>query len=554
VKFDRIAAGMGPPASYDENLLDIYSPGVTVTGCSFDTSSPANYNDVAIYVGNDDVTIEDCTFTVDHIGRDPDYAIATDHTVYGLEITGCSFEGSSGIGIYDDYGSGSYDPADTMTISNNTFDGLEKAIVLFGTYANIYGNVIQNSTVNNPDDFESGAIELYGPGAVSIFSNTIKDNNGFALFAALDDPGDVIFSGNNITGNEMNVLNVGAELDCELNYWGAASGPIGYTLIGDSVEYEPFLTVASESAFAYWGGPLPNSPTPAKFSGFLITGYDGEGKIVGQTLSGNPQEVEPPFPAIAYFDVYTSEPTVDGVMQVNLYAPGLTAASNVYYWSGAASGWVACSDQALSGSGAYVWFKVANASEMGILSEETSPAPDEMCNTSFVIVDGIAPPAEPFELSGPATGGTTGLSNIPFTWPSVPGATGYKIVIWTTDPAAPVVEQETTSPSFMAGSLPAGSYFWQVFAMQGENVIGESQVGSFVAQAPPTTTTAPPPITIPPGTTTSIVLPTPTSTIITVPPPVEEVTNPVWIWVIIGIGAVLVIVVIVLIVRTRRTS
>ncbi|MBN1367236.1 MAG: right-handed parallel beta-helix repeat-containing protein [Dehalococcoidales bacterium] len=550
---------MSIPASMPEFFLYVGGYSNTVSNSSFDATTIGGYADTCILVGGENVTIEDCNFTLDQtIAYYPDYGIETNTNVDGLTVTGCTFNGSSGVGYRDWNNSGFNTPVE---ISNNTFTGLEHALVIWGCKGEVFGNTIQDSTVNN-EDF-TGAIDLYYPFELRIFNNQIKDNAGFAI-AAFGQTHTAWITGNNITGNTMNVLKDGSELlNADHNYWGDAEGPAAASMIGDTedIVYEPFLTVANTSAYAYFAwtpddGWMPNSPVDSRDASFAVRNYDwdyGIGSVCGQTLSGNPTDLEPPFPAIAYFDIFLSSPPDYAATQINLYADGLTNASNIYYWSGAMEGWTLCSDQGVAGSGAYVWFKVAPAGEMTVFGDETTPAPDEMQDTYFVIVDGIAPPAEPFELGTIGIDGVTGLSNIPFSWPAFPGATGYKVVIWTTDPNNPAVSQMTTIPSYMVGSLPAGSYFIQVFAMQGENVIGESQIGTFVAQAPPSTETVPP-ITITTQPAATITITQPAETTITIPSPEVTEITPAWIWAIIGIGAILVIVVIVLIVRTRRTS
>lgn len=562
-KTPRSMMYLPPPASINETLVYMDSYGGTMTNCTFDMTSPSGFQDFGIVVNSDDVTIEDCTFKVDQTAAyDPDTAIGD----YGDNclIENNTFTGSSGWGIYTNESTGN------INIQNNTFTGLEVAVYIYHneyeTYIN--GNTITDSTVNGIDYLGAIHIKEVCCGQVFVYNNTISDNAGYSVFVDdLEEDIDVYVSGNNFYNNAKGFGNEsGYNPSAVANYWGNASGPMNETTnpdgegdeVSDDVVYEPFLTVANTAAFAYYADDgdtyLANSPAASKDAGFAIKNYDFDGmaKVVGQTLSGNPQDMEPSFPAIAYFDIYTSEPNDYGTMQVNLYADGLTAASNVYYWSGTVEGWKLCSDQGVAGSGAFVWFKVAYAGETTVFGDETSPSPDEMVGTSFVIVDGIAPPAEGFELSPVGTNGVTGLSNIPFSWPAVPGATGYKIVIWTTDPNNPVVEEDITSPSFMVGSLPAGSYFWQVFAMQGETVIGESTIGTFVAAAPAPTST-PITITTQPPATITFTQPPATTLTITQPAPEPGIT-PAWIWGIIGIGAVLVIVVIVLIVRTRRTS
>ena len=560
-----------PGTPSDEVLLYVYGNDDTITGCTFNLTSPANYMDTGIYLYNaDGALITGCSFMVDqNVAWDADYAIeivAGDWWAPETTIQNNTFTGSSGYGVW-------VGNNNAFTIEDNTFTGLEVAIYcMYSNYPTntISGNTITGGTVNSTNFEDAAGIYLYYVDyPLFIYDNNISGNASYSVYVAgFDNPYDHPFiNGNNFSDNAKGIFNGenSYPLNAIGNYWGDSDGPgVGDADVIDPdselVTTDPFLSVPNTGAFAYLANgyqQMPNSPAAATDAGFGIKnyGYDDElGLIVGQTLSANPAPMEPPFPAIAYFDIYTSSPTNDD-SQINLY-PGeaLTDAANIYYWSGDKDGWVYCSDQGVAGSGSYAWFKVAPAGTPNLLGNETIPSPDELTETYFVIVDGIAPPDENIIPSGPDAGATTALCSIPFSWPTVPGATGYQIVIWTTDMNNPIVEDEVSSPGFMSGCLDAGSYFWKVYAMQGDKVISESAVNSFIAEAPPTTTTAPPPITITSQPPATITITQPPASTITFQPPAEENITPAWIYVIIGIGAVLVIVVIVLIVRTRRTT
>jgi hypothetical protein len=178
-----------------------------------------------------------------------------------------------------------------------------------------------------------------------------------------------------------------------------------------------------------------------------------------------------------------------------------------------------------------------------------------LTGTPFVIVKGLAGVPPTFNLIAPVSGAATGLTNIPLTWNVFVGATRYEVTVSKNgDMSKPDVDKFTTGTGYtVAASLDAAvPYFWQVTAWQNDIVIGRSQIGMFVPQAPPATTTPTPPITITTQPAPTITITQPAPTTITMPAPTN--ITPAWIWGIIGIGAVLVIVVIVLIVRTRRTT
>jgi hypothetical protein len=141
------------------------------------------------------------------------------------------------------------------------------------------------------------------------------------------------------------------------------------------------------------------------------------------------------------------------------------------------------------------------------------------------------------------TGGALGvpISNIGFSWSSVPDASSYSFVLsGNAALTGALVSQDLSSTAFnFVGPLDYGkSYYWQIKAWKDSVLLTTSMVGVFSTMAEPEE--APPPVEV---TTT----PAPTLEI----PPAEQIT-PTWIYAVIAVGAVLVILVIVLIVRSRR--
>ena len=133
------------------------------------------------------------------------------------------------------------------------------------------------------------------------------------------------------------------------------------------------------------------------------------------------------------------------------------------------------------------------------------------------------------------------LSNVGFSWTSVPAATTYSFVL---SPNAALtgalVSQDLSSTAFnFVGPLDYDkAYYWQVKAWKDSTLLTTSSIGVFNTGSEPVT--PPPPV---------VVEPTP-APILQIPP-AQQIT-PTWIYAIIGIGAALAVVVIVLIVRTRR--
>ena len=145
---------------------------------------------------------------------------------------------------------------------------------------------------------------------------------------------------------------------------------------------------------------------------------------------------------------------------------------------------------------------------------------------SFTVAAG---PQAGVSLTSPDNGtSNVPQSNVNFTWTTVQNADSYDWVLSKNADLSSPVESKTgltaTANTATVSLDKDTSYYWQVTAKKGANVLDTSNVSTF------TTAPAPPP-----------------------PPPAPaEPTTPAWVWVVIGIGAVLVIVVIVLIFRTRR--
>ena len=153
---------------------------------------------------------------------------------------------------------------------------------------------------------------------------------------------------------------------------------------------------------------------------------------------------------------------------------------------------------------------------------------------SFTVAAG---PEAGIDLTAPDDGSTSvPKSNVGFTWTAVQDADGYDFVLSkSADLSSPVDSATGLKNSSYSCTKDLGyssTYYWQVTAKKGANILSKSSVGTFTTVAEEKE--PPPPVVVkeyPPA-----------------PPP----STPGWVWAVIGIGAVLVIVVIVLIFRTRR--
>jgi hypothetical protein len=512
------------------------------------------------------VTVTNVAFKVNQTAAwVPDMAIANNLVGAAgstLTVSGSTFTGTGGIGYSDAVGT-----LATTIKANSSFTGLENAVLLNNALAKLTMQdcTVSGSIVNNPAA-PAGAIQLTNnsgaaaaPG-VLIEGCTIKDNAGYSVnVGAAGNGAGVRVISNNMSGNVkgFNNASAGTVLGV-LNYWGAATGPLNAVTnpagTGDKVSsvvtYKPFVGVmvtAGARSFTATGGA--DNPDFAS-AGVSITGYTGvAGAIVnGMKLSTNPKPINPAFPVVQYFDVYTSAASTTA-MQLRLYmSTGLTATSQVYFWNTLLNNWVLCSNQGVAGTGDFV-FVTINAT--------TTPTFADLVGTPFVIVTGQWPVPPTFQVIAPLSGATTGLINIPVTWNVVVGANKYEVTVSKNgDMSKADVDKFTTGTGYtIISTLDAGvPYFWQVTAWQNDLVVARSNIGMFVPQAPPATTTPTPPVIITSVPAPTITFTNPPSTVITIPPVEVTQITPVWIWGIIGIGAILVIVVIVLIVRTRRTS
>ena len=152
-----------------------------------------------------------------------------------------------------------------------------------------------------------------------------------------------------------------------------------------------------------------------------------------------------------------------------------------------------------------------------------------------------------FTVESCATLGLTapddGASNLPlegigFTWQAVDDATYDFTLSANSDLSSPIASEsgiDGTAYAFDGKLDYSTTYFWNVVAMDGGNVISSGDVSTFTTRPEPTEPPALPEYPEYPD----------------YPEPVQP-TTPVWVWVVIAMGAVLVIVIIVLIFRTRR--
>ena len=543
------------PISYfvQDNGLDL-----TITGCSFDTTLGSSQDTAIVLtaVGGTAPTftqITNCTFSLNQSAAlQQDVAISA---TAGATFTasGCTFTGSSGIGYTDAAGA-------NATIKNGTFTSLQSAAVIDAVSTfDFEGNTV-NTCTSLTGSAATGAIEIRAvANQVIVANNVIKGSAGYSMIVT---SAPTLFSvaGNQFSGNALGIKALAGTYP--LNYWGAAGGPgaTGSDVTTDSTiqatAFQPFLGVAPSAANATFASPAWTIPysydfTASGASGVQInnvTGATTATMVVAQKLSTNPVTLTPPYPSVAYYDVYMSTAPTTTTVQINFFTTGITNATQVYYWSGAAGNWV-LTDSLVAGTGTYVYVTI---------NDTTAPAwGDLTAGIYFVVVSGLPPAPANFDVNSPVLGSTTGLTNIPFSWAPYTGATSYEFILSANaDLSSPVVDQQNLSGTAFTytGTLQPGPYYWVVNAYLNNAIKAKSVTGTFIAESPTTTATATGTVI----TITSVPAPTititqPAATTITIPAAQVTEITPAWIWGIIGIGAVLIIVVIVLIVRTRRS-
>jgi len=232
-----------------------------------------------------------------------------------------------------------------LKISGNTFDDCRYGLDVVNAKAN-------TDTVQN----------------LLVVGNTFSDCTyyGFAIDYGpcpeaddLLEPGDFTVKFNNFSGNSKYGLynNKTEAVDVTHNWWGDATGPSGAGPgSGDKITtyvtpYSPFLgTSMSAADYTLSASTLHRQTTV----GVDVT--SSQTAAIGvASYTGNPQGT-PGFTALGFFDVYASATWSGAVVNIKLYADGVTSSSKAYFWSETEGAWVECYDSG-AGSG-YVWVKV----------------------------------------------------------------------------------------------------------------------------------------------------------------------------------------------------
>jgi hypothetical protein len=489
----------------DETVLQLFNTSASadlngeVQDCIFD-GTPGTTDDTCVEVWDNDWDIEDCEFLLD----EDDVGILT---LAEVDITGCTFNGSSAFGI-DIQAVGAVD------ITGCFFYDLETAILATSGTVTILTSEIWTS--------EEEAIIIDDVDEFLMMGCTFSGNEDDLLVNG--DPDTIIHVHfNNFVDNGV-IDDNGDEVHAEKNWWGDADPDLDNE--GD-VEDTPVLGASVVDIDGEVD--LTDDELDAKSDLGIKIEVDG-----GTYFTGVAQLQKAPGPLPddqalgAFYDILILDNGLDEVM-VRMYNGAVDANTMVQCFTELAGEWVDASHQGVNEFSQYAWFTV---------DDDSIPNLEELVELPVVLVK--SPPSKgTMDLNSPI--GDSELSNVPFTWDKVSGAVEYTFVLSASpELTSPLVETTTTATAYQyTGTLSDGvSYFWQVTASDGEFIIGESAIGAFVAQAPPVEE---PPV---------INIEAPPAPNVTIEQPAAE--TPMYIWIIIGIGALLLIFVIILIMRTRR--
>jgi parallel beta-helix repeat protein len=526
----------------DGNYIDINAVGVTIDGFTVDAA------DYGIYVDEPDITVKNCIVT------DADYTgIYVDSDCEDVTIENNVIEDCGDIGIYLYYAVGTVIEGNTITGTSDYgaiyLEEDEETEILDNTITDndapgIYCDYPEKLLVkgNTISDNENEGIWVYdSDGNIIITENDISGNGKQGILIEDWDEEDSVILFNNIYDNDKNLENdQGDDVLAIFNWWGSDDEDDITDGIEDSqdpsvIDYDPWLSDTVETVFVGTGVAIDSDELDAEDdAGVAVATDDAADHLAAAQYVANPQEELED--ALAFFDVLLNDEWNDDVDEATLrfYIGDRDAEAHV--WASGTDQWVECSDYGWSAFGGYIYITV---------TDDTTPSLDELCGTEFAVVAGTPAPPDVIALYAPEAGADTALTNVPFTWASHEEATSYELVISANaDMSSPMVKVSAAGTAYTyTGTLTDGTpYYWQVTALDGEDVVGRSDVGTFIAKAP---VVPEPPVVIEPYEPPVI------EPVIEIPP---SPLTPGIVWAIIAIGAILVIAVIVLIVRTRRVT
>jgi nitrous oxidase accessory protein NosD len=493
--------------------INIQADEVTVDGFTIEDS----VNGVAVANGADDAVIQNNTITdaatsavaiadnasdatvADNVIEDcaEGVALATgvdDATISGNTISGADTNG--GIGIAGN--------STGLSITGNTITANDVAgIAIMGALASD-DIVIEGNTISENDPTGIHIATTSSPTELVIRGNDILDNEEDGVLADNWSATSVI-TYNTITGNGDSGVNNAdtdgsAEIDATFNWWGTTDADEIDDMVEGEVNYEPFLGGAAATALPNTADGVNADSLDAKDTvGVRVSGVEDADGDVANVIRAAGYEDNPGadiVDAIAFFDVYIAlsddfDIDEDTRITVRLYNTAIDENSVVYYDVGG-DFWSECSEQ-----------EAAEGIIRVILTEDSSPLPDELTGTAFAVTSGEA---EEDEWSCPQCGLVFDtMEELEAHWAAI---------------HAPAAEAAPAEITVEAAPAP--------------------QVTVEAPPAPQVTVEAPP---------------APQVTVEAAPAAAAAPAIPTYLlWIIIGIGAVLVVALIVLIVRTRRVA
>jgi len=261
-----------------------------------------------------------------------------------------------------------------ITITGNTVTDCYTGLCLWKNITGMTG--LSNSIADNTFSGCRMGVQIMGATDTSTFNmvnNTITDN----ILYGIKESGTTLQGAQNIQYNDISgngtwgIYNIFATSTndpvAKHNWWGDATGPSGGTGTYASIATGSGDAVSKDVTYDYWLGASVSAADYATGISSLNAQATAGVKVassqstdIGVALyTGNPQGT-PEFTAVedGFFDVYLEDPTwtSGALVNIKLYADGVTSSSKAYFWNTTQGEWIECYEQGAASG--YVWVNV----------------------------------------------------------------------------------------------------------------------------------------------------------------------------------------------------